>query len=328
MRDGAEARYYEAEEGKLRCLLCPNRCLIASGRAGTCGARTNRGGTLELPYYGKLTAVAVDPIEKKPLYHFHPGSTILSLGFVGCSFHCPFCQNHHISQGTDAPGRFYAPGEVVRLAHREDSFGIAYTYSEPLIHFEFVVDTARLARQEGLKNVLVTNGYINPEPAEELLAVTDAANVDLKSFDPDFYRREVGGKLEDVKRFIRQASGRIHLEVTTLVIPTKNDSDQEIEAIARFLAEIDPDIPYHLSCYYPAYHYDIPATSRASVQHLGGVARRHLNFVYLGNVGLQDTPTHCPDCDTLLVSRSGYHTRIRGLQNGRCASCGRSILIQ
>ena len=263
-----EARYYQEEDGKIRCLLCPNRCLIASGRHGVCGVRTHREGSLSLPFFGRLSAVAVDPIEKKPLYHFYPGATILSLGFVGCSFHCPFCQNFHISQDTSAAQRFYSPLDAVRLAQGERSFGIAYTYSEPLIHFEYVLETSRIAREEGLKNVLVTNGYLNPEPAEELLALTDAANVDLKSFNPDFYRKEIGGDVEEVKRFIAQASERIHLEVTTLVIPQKNDTDEEIEAIARFLADLNPDIPYHLSCYYPAYRYSIPATDGAVVERL------------------------------------------------------------
>jgi pyruvate formate lyase activating enzyme len=323
-----EARYFQGEDGKIRCLLCPNRCLIAPGRHGICGVRTHEDGSLALPFYGKLSAVAVDPIEKKPLYHFYPGSTILSLGFVGCSFHCPFCQNFHISQDTGAAQRFYTPLDVVRLAQSERSFGIAYTYSEPLIHFEYVLETSRIAREEGLKNVLVTNGYLNPEPAEELLALTDAANVDLKSFRPEFYRKEIGGDLDEVKRFIAQASQRIHLEVTTLVIPQKNDTDEEIEAIARFLADLNPDIPYHLSCYYPAYRYSIPATDGAVVERLSRKAREHLNFVYLGNVGVKETPTRCPKCDRLLISRQGYQTKIHGLKSGKCPDCGRRILVQ
>jgi pyruvate formate lyase activating enzyme len=319
--------YKEEADGRLRCLLCPNSCVIAEGRHGACRVRFNRSGKLDIPFYGELTAVAVDPIEKKPLYHYYPASSILSIGFVGCSLHCPFCQNYSISQGVDSPTHTYSPEEVVRLARREKSFGIAYTYSEPLIHFEYVLETSRLARREGLKNVLVTNGYISPEPAGELLAVVDAANVDLKTFNPEFYSREIGGKLEEVKRFMARAGTLIHLEVTTLVSPTKNDSSKEIEAIASFLAGLNPDIPYHLSCYYPTYKYRIPPTPPETVESLAAVARRHLNYVYTGNVGLADSSTICPECGELLVYRSGYHTRIEGLSKGRCKNCGHVIPV-
>ncbi len=239
-----KASFWEkAESQAVRCGLCPHACLIPPGRHGRCRVRLNRGGALELPFYGRLSSIAVDPIEKKPLYHFHPGENILSVGFVGCSFRCPFCQNHRISQDTGVPTQEVSPEELAALAEREGSFGIAYTYSEPLVHLEYVLETSRLARARGLKNVLVSNGFVNPEPAEELLGVLDAANVDLKSFNPEFYRREIGGELEEVKRFLAQARGRIELEVTTLVIPTRNDGPEEIEAIARFLASLDPAHP-------------------------------------------------------------------------------------
>jgi pyruvate formate lyase activating enzyme len=266
--------------------------------------------------------VALDPIEKKPLYHFHPGNSILSVGFVGCSLRCHFCQNHTISQGTTAPTDYLAPSDLVSLARRKGSFGIAYTYSEPLIHFEYVLDCARIARTAGLANVLVTNGYVDPEPLEELLPFTDAANVDLKSFDDTFYRKELGGGLDDVKRFIAKAAGRIALEVTTLVVPGKNDTEGEIEAAARFLASVSPSLPYHLSCYYPRYRYAVAPTDPELVMRLGEVARRHLRFVYAGNVGHRETNTLCPECGAVLIRRTGYSTRIEGIAGGRCASCG------
>jgi pyruvate formate lyase activating enzyme len=318
-----EARFYEPAEGaRVRCGLCPHRCLIADGRRGVCGVRENHGGRLELPCYGRLSSIAVDPIEKKPLYHYHPGERILSVGFVGCSFHCPFCQNYRISQGTAYPTQTWSPEQLVAMAQREGSFGIAYTYSEPLIHLEYVLDAARRARSHGLKNVLVSNGYVNPEPAEELLSVMDAANIDLKGFQEEFYRGEIGGSLEEVKRFLAQARGRLELEVTTLVIPSRNDEPSEIEAIARFLASLDPRIPYHLSAYYPQYRYTLPPTSAILLRSLGEVARRHLRYVYLGNIGAEQADTACEKCGSLLVHRRGYEVRITGLQQGRCAACG------
>ena len=244
----------------MRCALCPHACLIPPGRHGRCRVRFNRGGVLEMPFHGRLSSIAVDPIEKKPLYHFHPGKNILSVGFVGCSFRCPFCQNHRISQDTGVPTREVSAGELVALAEQEGSFGIAYTYSEPLVHLEYVLEACRLARARGLKNVLVSNGFVNPQPAEELLGLLDAANIDLKSFNPEFYRQEIGGELEEVKRFLTQARGRIELEVTTLVIPGRNDGPEEMEAIAAFLAALDPAIPLHLSAYHPQYRYTLPPT--------------------------------------------------------------------
>ncbi|HUV09327.1 MAG TPA: AmmeMemoRadiSam system radical SAM enzyme [Spirochaetia bacterium] len=313
--------FKKSEDGKIQCLLCPHTCVIAPDRHGRCRVRFNRRGELDLPYYGKLSAVSVDPIEKKPLYHFHPGSPILSVGFFGCSFRCPFCQNYDISQKTDSSIRSTSPETLVDLAEQKNSFGIAYTYSEPLIHYEYVLETAVLARRRGLKNVLVSNGFINPGPAEELLDNLDAANIDLKTFDPEFYSREIGGELEAVKRFLRQAAGRIHIEVTTLVIPTKNDSEKEIEEMARFISDISPTIPYHLSCYYPTYKYSIPATEPGTVRRLAEAARRHLTFVYLGNVGFEGSNTYCPSCSNLLIRRMGYSTRVLGIERGQCIQC-------
>jgi len=318
-----EGRYYEAaDKGRIRCRLCPHECRIAPGGHGLCRVRFNREGRLELPFYGQLSSIAMDPIEKKPLYHFHPGRQILSVGFVGCSFRCPFCQNYRISQDNRVPTEEVSPEELVELARRQDSFGIAYTYSEPLVHLEYVLDTARRAREAGLKNVLVSNGYVNPEPAEELIALMDAANIDLKTFDPEFYRGEIGGGLEEVKRFLGQASGRLELEVTTLVIPTKNDSPEQVEAMARFLAALDPEIPYHLSAYYPTYRYTIPPTPPGTLRELAGVARRHLRYVYLGNIGMEETDTRCGSCGSVLVRRRGYQVTASGLRSGRCVRCG------
>jgi pyruvate formate lyase activating enzyme len=296
--------------------------MIGQGGHGHCRVRFNRGGTLEIPYYGRISSLAVDPIEKKPLYHFHPGERILSAGFVGCSFHCKFCQNWHISQGVDADTRYVGPRELVETARKERSFAVAYTYSEPLIHAEYVMDAARAAREAGLKNVLVSNGYMNEGPAAELLPLIDAANIDLKGWDDSFYRSETGGRLEEVKRFISQAAGKIHLEVTTLVIPGKNDSAEQIDGIARFVASLDPGIPLHISAYHPQYQYDAPPTPPATVRELAAVARRSLRFVYTGNIGPAESDTACPSCGAVLVRRVGYAVKVTGIGGGACAKCG------
>ena len=308
------------------CGLCPNGCRISPGGAGVCRIRRNEGGELSLPYFGKLSAVSSDPVEKKPLYHFFPGRQILSLGFYGCSLRCPFCQNYRISQEVDSSARTVSPEECVDLALNHGSFGIAYTYSEPLVHFEYVMETSHKAREKGLKNVLVTNGYLNPEPASAILEVTDAANVDLKTFSDDFYRDELGGSLKPVLRFIEEAASAVHLEVTTLVIPGKNDSEKEISEIAKFLASLDRGIPLHLSAYYPTYTYVIEATPPEAVLRLTSLASEYLDYVYPGNIA-GPSDTRCPSCGSLLIERRGYHTRITGLEGGSCISCGHPIPV-
>ena len=323
-----QAKFWRKEkETSIACLLCPHGCIISEDSTGICKARKNTQGILSLPFYGEISSLAVDPIEKKPLYHFLPGKTILSIGFVGCSFQCPFCQNHSISQSSHVFTEHLDPEDVVALAVKKKSFGIAYTYSEPLIHIEFILETAKLAKKMGLKNVLVSNGYINPEPAQELLPLLDAANIDVKSFNPDFYLKEIKGKLQPVLDFISLAAGKISLEITTLIIPGKNDSSEEIESIARFIADIDDTIPYHLSRYYPTFKYTIPATSFETVMALSETARKYLKYVYLGNVGLSETNTFCPSCGALLVRRLGYSTTIEGIKKNACTSCGETIPI-
>jgi pyruvate formate lyase activating enzyme len=210
---------------------------------------------------------------------------------------------------------------------QEKSFGIAYTYSEPLIHVEYLMETARLARKAGVKNVIVSNGYIREKPAEDLIPLLDAANIDLKAYNQEFYRTETGGELEEVKRFISQAAGRVHLEVTTLVIPGKNDDPGQIEGIAGFLESLDPSIPLHLSRYYPSFHYTLPPTPAATIAKLTGIAKRRLSYVYAGNVDQGETNTLCPDCGNLLVRRAGYATKVEGLSGGKCGKCGRTIPI-
>ena len=269
---------------KLECRLCPHNCNIADGHSGLCNIRTNSNMNLKLPYKGILSAINIDPIEKKPLYHFFPGTQILSLGFYGCNFHCQFCQNHSISQNLNSYNKTYiSPAEIVKTAVNKRIPSVAYTYSEPVIHFEYVMECAELAHNNGLNNVLVTNGYLNSGPAKELLQKMDAVNVDLKAFTNKFYF-ELGGKIEPVKTFIKLASELTHLEVTTLVIPGKNDSVNEIMSVAKFIASLDTKIPLHLSAYYPVYNYEVSSTPKDTILGLCKKVSKILNYVHPGNI--------------------------------------------
>lgn len=277
--------YWEkAENGAVRCLLCPHRCLIPVGKAGRCLARRNLAGTLLAESWGHVTALALDPVEKKPLRRFHPGEQILSVGGYGCNLRCPFCQNHHISM-EQAESREIPPQELAALAvgmADEGNIGVAYTYNEPLAGYEYVLDSAKLVREQGLQNVLVTNGTISPEPLAELLPWIDALNIDLKCFSAEGYRR-LGGFLETVRETIRLAAARCHVEVTTIVVPGIMDSAAEMEELAAWLGSVDREIPLHVGRYTPRYHYAEPATTVEVVYGLADVARKSLRYVYTGN---------------------------------------------
>jgi pyruvate formate lyase activating enzyme len=325
-----EARHYrKADDGVVQCLLCPHNCTIREGKSGICGVRTNEKGTLVSAIYGELTAMAMDPIEKKPLYHFHPGSQILSIGTKGCNFKCSYCQNWNISQDANARSSEYSPEQVVAAAEKNDSVGIAYTYSEPMIWFEFVMDCAKIARTRGLKNVLVTNGFVNPAPLDELLEFTDAMNIDLKNFREESHRKVQKGRLSDVLRTIEAAHGRCHVELTTLIVTGINDTMEEMNDIINWIAALDGDIPWHVSRYYPSFRYDAPATDVEFLLEVCDRAKERLHHVYCGNIsgsyGRSDTA--CPRCGTVAVKRSGYHIRVTGLEHGRCAKCGHDLKI-
>ncbi len=315
------AAHWRREGGAVRCLLCPHACLIAEGKRGICRVRENRGGTLYPMTYGKVAAVQLDPIEKKPLFHFHPGTEILSIGSVGCNFRCGFCQNVHLVLA-QVPVQDAAIPDLVRAARDAGSIGIAYTYNEPMIWFEFVADCARAARREGLANVLVTNGYVNPGPLAELLPVIDAMNIDLKSMDPEFYRRICGGKLEAVLETIRASARAVHVELTTLLVTGENDSDEAIRKVVDFVAATDPEIPLHFSRYFPCYRFTAPPTPEARLAAAFRIGREKLPYVYVGNyrlAGAEDTV--CPRCGKVVVRRAGYRTDAGGLSGDRCASC-------
>ena len=315
------AAHWRPEGGAVRCGLCPHRCLISEGKQGICGVRENRGGTLLALTYGKVSAVQVDPIEKKPLFHFHPGKPILSVGSVGCNFRCGFCQNYHLVEKR-VPLYPVVVADLVRAARREGAVGISYTYNEPLIWFEFVVDCAREFRKAGMVNVLVTNGYVSPEPLAELLPLVDAMNIDLKSMDPEFYRKICGGELAPVLDTIRESAKATHVEITTLLVTGENDSEESILDVVDFVAGVDPDIPLHLSRYMPMHRFTAPPTPPARLAAGFRIARERLPYVYVGNYPLEGAEdTVCPTCGTVVVRRHGYRTDPSGLAGNRCASC-------
>ncbi len=316
-----------------RCLLCPHACLLKPGERGICRVRENRDGMITLITYGVISGYAADPIEKKPLYHFFPGSTILSVGSYGCNLSCDFCQNHHISQNGPPPGSAgLSPEELVaRAAGKNDNIGIAYTYNEPVIWYEYVTDCASLASAAGLKNVMVTNGYINRRPLEELTRVIDAFNIDLKAFSNDFYRKYTGATLKPVLDAIGTvaASGK-HLEITTLILPGLNDSEDDMRSMAEWIAgNAGRKIPLHISRYFPMYLRDTPATPSETILRLKEIAAEYLDFVYTGNMSGRDAcgDTVCPSCHATVVKRSGFNTVVTGLtEDGRCNSCGEEIM--
>ena len=326
-----EAAFYEkTDQRSVRCALCPHNCHIQENKSGICGVRKNSGGTLYTEIYGRLTSMAMDPIEKKPLYHFHPGGSILSIGTKGCNMKCPYCQNWHISQDHAARTSYYPPEKIVDAAISEGSIGIAYTYSEPVIWFEYVRDTAVLAKEKKLANVLVTNGFINPEPLLQLLPLIDAMNIDLKSFRDETMRKVQKARLPEVLATIKTAHGRgCHIELTTLVVTGINDDMDEMKDIIDFIASVDKNIPWHISRYYPSYKYDRPATDIGFMMKVHAEAEKKLNFVYCGNVSSQEPghDTRCPSCKATVISRSGYFTRVEGLDGGRCSRCGSELGI-
>jgi pyruvate formate lyase activating enzyme len=335
-----QAMLWQAQEGRLvRCQLCAHRCRIAEGQRGICGVRENRGGALVSLVYGRLVAQAVDPIEKKPLFHFYPGSRAYSIATMGCNFRCTFCQNADISQGLGEGlgllGRDTAPEAVVAAAQGASCRSIAYTYTEPTIFFEYSYDVGRLAHEQGLANIYVTNGYMSREmldlaaPPDEPPLI-DAANVDLKAFTDAFYREQCGARLQPVLESLKTLKARgVWLEVTTLVIPGLNDSDAELGEIARFLAqELGADTPWHVSRFHPTYRLtDRPPTPVSAVLRARDIGlEAGLRYVYTGNVpGAGGEDTLCPACGETVITRTGFAVRRSQASGGECAICGVAI---
>jgi len=313
-------------DGKIRCELCPHHCVLAEGQIGFCLSRKNQDGVMELMNYGQITSIALDPIEKKPLFHFNPSDRILSVGTFGCNMKCPFCQNWQISQQV-APTKKVMPEQLISIARERGSRGIAYTYNEPFVWFEFVLDTSRIASREGLYNVLVTNGLVELEPLKLLLQSINAMNIDMKAFDEELYRR-FGGDLKTVKQTVEKSiSFGVHVEITTLIVPGVNDSREQLEEEFKWLASIDRSIPLHLSRYFPNYKMSNPPTSPQYLVNAYNLARQYLDFVYIGNLwDAKYESTVCPDCGSTVIIRDGYNVRVELLDaQGRCKKCGKKI---
>ena len=324
--------FYEKLNDKLvNCNLCSHRCRkIADSNWGICGVRENRDGNLYTLVYGKVIARSVDPIEKKPLFHFLPGSKSYSIATVGCNFRCDNCQNYDISQLSKERniivGQKTAPLDIVTAAKRNHCKSIAYTYSEPTIFFEYAYDVAKLAKREGLKNVFVTNGYITPEALYEIAPYLDAINVDLKSFSDTFYRKNCGARLEPVLNAIRLfKSLGIWTEITTLIIPTLNDTEEELCMIAEFIKEIGEETPWHISQFYPTYKLmDLPRTQVETLRKARQIGlETGLRYVYEGNVlGETGENTYCHNCRELLIRRFGYNIQENKIRTSTCPHCG------
>ena len=331
MKNKRVAKYYRVnEKGSIDCLLCPHSCVIPIEKTGICGVRKNIKGKLYSTNYAEITGLSYDPIEKKPLYHFYPGTNILSIGTKGCNFKCSYCQNWNISQDLGVKTSNYSAEEIVKDAIHSGSTGIAYTYSEPFVWFEYVLDCSKLAKDSGLKNVFVTNGYINPNPLEDLLEYSDAMNIDLKSFRDVTYKKVQNGKLNNVLETIQRVYERCHLEITTLIVTGVNDDINEMKDIISWISSIDRNIPWHISRYYPNYKYDAPSTDIDFMLKVYDEAVKSLNFVFCGNIsgsyGRSDTI--CPSCKTTVISRMGYLVSIKALKEGNCGVCGCELKIQ
>lgn len=328
-----EARYYEKlPDREIKCQLCPRFCQLGDKERGFCGVRENKDGRYYTLVYGKVASLNVDPIEKKPFFHFLPGSQALSLATAGCNLSCRFCQNWEISQMRPEQVRNInlPPEAVVTTAENQGCPVIAYTYSEPVIFYEFMYDTSLLARRKGLKNVVVSAGYINPQPLADLLKVVEAVKIDLKAFNQDFYHQYVRGELQPVLETIKQiARSPVWLEIVYLVIPTLNDNPEEIRKMCRWLkTEIGPDYPLHFSRFHPMYLIkNLPPTPVSTLEKLRQIALEEgLHYVYVGNVpGHPGESTYCPNCGKLIIERYGYTINKIEISKGKCRFCGQKI---
>jgi pyruvate formate lyase activating enzyme len=326
-----EAQFWQKLDGDVQCILCHQHCRIRPGKRGLCAVRENQDGKLMTLVYGNLIAANIDPIEKKPFFHFLPGSLAYSIATVGCNFRCLHCQNADISQlpkeTGQTPGDFVPPEEVVAAAEASGCQSIAYTYTEPTIFFEYAYDVAVLARERGLKNVFVSNGYIGEEAALKVMPFLDANNIDLKG-DDQFYRNVCGARLEAVERNIKLFwDSGVWVEVTTLIIPGYNDSEEQLRGLAEFLASVSTDLPWHVTAFYPMYKMkDVPPTRAEALRK--GVRIGHdagLKHVYAGNIPGEDENSKCPVCGEMLVERLGFNVMKKSVVEGRCPKCGTAI---
>jgi pyruvate formate lyase activating enzyme len=323
--------YYEKipNKEKIMCMLCQHYCQLGEGQVGVCGVNKNENGELKTLVYGHPSTANVDPVEKKPLYHLLPGTTAFSFGTVGCNFKCPFCQNWQISQEHSVDTSVeVSPQKMVELAIENGASSIAYTYNEPTIFYPYAKDIGVIAREKGLKNIFVTNGFETPEVVKDMASWLDAANVDLKSWDDAYYKKVLKGGLEAVKETLRgMVKEGIWVEVTTLLIEGENDSNEDLEAMAAFIAdELGTHVPWHLSAFHPDYKMqDHEYTKLSTLERASNIAKKAgLKYVYLGNVPVHGD-TYCPDCGTLLIDRTGYSVTKNALVDGHCPKCNRAI---
>jgi pyruvate formate lyase activating enzyme len=327
-----EAQFWYRLEGvDVQCILCNQLCRIKPGKRGLCGVRENRDGKLMTLVYGNLIAANVDPIEKKPFFHFLPGSLAYSIATVGCNFRCLHCQNADISQMPKetgrVPGGFVPPEDVVAEAKAYNCKSVAYTYTEPTMFFEYAYDVAVLAQEGGLKNVFVSNGYIGVEAAQKVTPVLDGINIDLKG-DDQFYRRVCGARIEPVQNNIKLFwDAGVWVEVTTLIIPGYNDSDEQLRGLAKFLASVSTDMPWHVSAFYPMYRMlDVPPAGAELLRKGVKIGREEgLKYIYAGNIPGQDENTRCPICGEMQIERMGYRIMRNSVVEGHCSKCGTAL---
>lgn len=329
-----EAMFYRPlEEGRVECYLCHHRCHISPSKRGICGVRENRDGKLYSLVYGRAVSMNVDPIEKKPIFHLLPGSTSFSIATVGCNFRCLQCQNYEISQmpvdETRIEGSFVSPAQIVSLAEKYRCRSISYTYTEPTIYFEYAYETSLLAKQKGIRNIFVTNGYMSKESLQTIQPYLDAANVDLKSFQEKFYKEVCGARLKPVLENLKlMREWGIWVEITTLVIPTLNDSDEEFEQIARFILSLGPEVPWHISAFYPTYRMlNLPRTPASALHRARKIGMRvGLRYVYCGNIpGEEGEDTYCPHCGQRIIERIGFRVLKNDVDQGVCRHCRNPI---
>ena len=316
--------YFQKDKERLICLLCGHYCKLKPEQIGLCGVNKNTGKEIECLVYGHISALNVDPIEKKPLYHFLPQSKSLSLGTVGCNFKCSFCQNWGISQEKSIDYSSYVtPEQIVKMAQQHSCKSISYTYNEPTIFYPFAKDIALEAKKQNIKSVYVSNGFESKEVIEDMAGIIDAINVDLKCFDEKYYKK-LGGKLEVILANLKLlANSNIWLEITTLIVPTKNDSKEELSQIAQFIKEeLGENIPWHISAFHPDFkEQNLPRTSLETLQMAYDIGKKvGLNYVYIGNAGF-DNHTRCKQCNTTLIERQYFNTLQNTLKNDSCPNC-------
>lgn len=320
--------FYDKKEDSIRCKLCPHNCILKENKFGVCNVRTVENNIGIAINYGEVTSANIDPIEKKPLYHYKLGKNILSVGTFGCNMSCSFCQNYEISQQVQKSEYIETDKLINIIETLNDNIGIAFTYNEPFMWYEYIYDVVKKikGRNKDISTVLVTNGYVNKEPLEKILPYIDAMNIDLKGYTNKYYNNICGAKLEPVLDTIALASKYCHIEITTLMVRGENDSIDEIENIAKFIASVDKNIPLHLSRYFPRYNLNNPPTDIESIIKARDIAKRYLNYVHIGNVAGVDNNTYCPDCNEKLLTRGIYTTTVH-IDDNKCDNCGKDINI-